>query len=159
MKKPSHIDEKGLPGMVDVAHKDMTTRIAIASGKVILGSAIMKELENYGYSNHKGSIIQTAIIAGTMAVKTTADTIPLCHNIPISSIKISIDPGDKGFSIQCRVKTDGKTGVEMEALHGVSVSALTIYDMCKAMSHEIEITDIVLDSKTGGKSDYERKTS
>jgi len=159
MKKPTHIDEKGLPGMVDIGHKDESTRIAVASGKVILGLALMKDLASQGYANHKGSIIQTAIIGGTMAVKNTANTIPFCHNIPISSIKISIDPVDDGFSIQCRVKTDGKTGVEMEALHGVSVSALTIYDMCKAMSHEIEITDIVLDSKKGGKSDYERKTS
>ena len=159
MKKPTHINEDGLPGMVDVGDKNVTTRIAVATGRVDLDPLLMKELSDQGFSNHKGSIIQTAIIAGTMAVKNTSMTIPLCHNIPISSIKINIDPDENGFYINCRVKTQGKTGVEMEALNGVSASALTIYDMCKAMSHDIEINQIVLKSKTGGKSDYERKTS
>jgi cyclic pyranopterin phosphate synthase len=159
MDKPSHIDEKGLPGMVDVAPKKETTRIAVASGIVRLGNTLMAELAEQGYVNHKGPIIQTAIIAGTMAVKNTSNTIPLCHNIPISSIRISIETDKEGFIIKCRVKCTGKTGVEMEALHGVTISALTIYDMCKAMSHDILIADIVLESKTGGKSDYERKTS
>ena len=104
----------------------------------------------------KGSITQTAIIAGTMSVKNTFNTIPLCHQIPISSIKFNIIPDDEGFHIECAVKTNGQTGVEMEALHGVSVAALTIYDMCKALTHDMTISEIKLEKKTGGKSNYER---
>lgn len=155
-KKPTHIDDAGLPQMVDVGDKATTTRIAEASGRVILGDKIMSTLADQGYSTPKGSIIQTAVIAATMAVKNTYNTIPLCHQIPISSCKVFIDPTAEGFAIKTRVKCAGQTGVEMEALHGASVAALTIYDMCKALSHDIVITDIQLDKKTGGKSDYER---
>ncbi len=159
MKKPTHIDDQGHPGMVDVGDKNETIRIAIASGRVDMGVELMRELAVQEYSNNKGSIIQTAILAGTMAVKNTSSVIPLCHNIPISSIKININPDEEGFYIECKVKCHGKTGVEMEALHGVSISALTIYDMCKSLSHDIKINRVVLEYKSGGKSNYERKTS
>ncbi len=155
-KSLTHIDNQGLPGMVDVSEKNTTSRIAQAVGKIILGKSLMTQLEDEGYSTKKGSIAQTAIIAATMAVKNTYNTIPLCHQIPISSCKVFVEPTVAGFDLVCRVKTIGQTGVEMEALHGVSVAALTIYDMCKALSHDIQITDIVLDSKTGGKYDYQR---
>ena len=152
----SHIDKKGDPGMVDVSHKQNSERIASASGKIQLGTDIMSELKKGGFTTKKGSITQTAIIAATMAVKNTFNTIPLCHQIPITSCKIIVDPVDDGFDISCTVKTVGQTGVEMEALHGVSVAGLTIYDMCKAISHNMQIINIQLDMKSGGKNDYKR---
>lgn len=144
--------------MVDVGDKAVTTRVAVASATVVVGEAILAELTESGFNSKKGSIIHTAIIAGTQAVKQTWSVIPLCHAIPISSCKIYI--GTEGaaagaMNVECRVRTEGKTGVEMEALHGASVAALTIYDMCKAMSHDIRIEGIHLMSKTGGKSDYQ----
>jgi len=155
-KKLSHINDEGKPGMVDVSHKVTTARLAIASGTITVGHEVMEILAKDGYHTKKGSIAQIAIIAGTMAVKNTYNTIPLCHQIPISSCKINIEPQSDGFSISCSVKTMSQTGVEMEALHGVSTAALTIYDMCKALSHDMKISDVRLEKKTGGKQDYER---
>jgi cyclic pyranopterin phosphate synthase len=166
---------------VDVGDKAITTRIAVAECTVVLGAAIMAELAGQDFNTKKGSVIQTAIIAGTMAVKQTWSVIPLCHALDISSIKFDIQAADQGaaagdalnrsnrtstpFSrtakkvgealhVTCRVKSEGRTGVEMEALHGCSVAALTIYDMCKAMSHDIEVNGLRLVSKTGGKMDF-----
>jgi cyclic pyranopterin phosphate synthase len=156
MNELSHINKDGLPEMVDVSHKDESIRIATASGKIIAGKEIMGQLSASGFNSKKGSILQTAIIAGTMAVKNTYNTIPLCHQLPISSCKFDITPDDEAFNITCTVKTQGKTGVEMEALHGVSVAALTIYDMCKALSHEMTISNIHLEKKSGGKHDFRR---
>ncbi|MGS0527479.1 cyclic pyranopterin monophosphate synthase MoaC [Zobellia nedashkovskayae] len=102
----------------------------------------------------KGSIIQTAVIAGIQAVKKTSELIPLCHQINLSKVQIDIVPNGQALEISCTVKCTEKTGVEMEALTGVSVSALTIYDMCKALSHDIRITNVQLEEKTGGKNDY-----
>ena len=104
----------------------------------------------------KGSIIQTAVIAGIQAVKKTADLIPLCHQLNLSKIQIDIVPVENALQIICKVKCNELTGVEMEALTGVSVSALTIYDMCKALSHDIEISEIKLEQKSGGKNDFNR---
>ena len=155
-KQLTHIDKDGQPGMVDVSDKATTIRVASASGKITLGNEIMASLSKDGFATKKGSIAQTAIIAATMAVKNTYNTIPLCHQIPITSCKVYVDPTVTGFNISCTVKTNGQTGVEMEALHGVSTAALTVYDMCKALSHDMQISDIQMDKKTGGKSDYER---
>lgn len=155
-KELSHIDEKGDPGMVDVSHKNTTERLASASGVVQMSAEIVAKLKLDGYNTKKGSIAQTAIIAATMAVKNTFNTIPLCHQIPITSCKIIVEPNDSGFMLKCTVKTTGQTGVEMEALHGVSVAALTVYDMCKALGHEMKIKDIQLDQKSGGKNDFKR---
>jgi len=152
----SHIDKDGVPGMVDVSEKTTTARVAIATGRISLGKDIMADLAEQGFNTKKGSIAQTAIIAATMAVKNTFNTIPLCHQIPITGCKIEINPDEAGFAVSARVKTQGQTGVEMEALHGVSVACLTIYDMCKALSHDMEIKDIMLTKKSGGKNDYER---
>jgi cyclic pyranopterin phosphate synthase len=117
----------------------------------------MAELEGNSFSTKKGSVIQTSVIAGTMAVKQTWSVIPLCHALDISSVKFDIVATDaQSMKIECKVKTAGRTGVEMEALHGASVAALTIYDMCKAMSHDIRIEGLQLVSKTGGKSDYKK---
>lgn len=155
-KELSHINKNGDPGMVDVSHKLTTTRVASASGKIIMGTDLMNQLREDQYSTKKGSIVQTAIIAATMAVKNTFNTIPLCHQIPISSCKVFIEPSSDGFDLKCIVKTIGQTGVEMEALHGVSVAGLTMYDMCKAISHDMQITNIQLDQKSGGKNDFKR---
>ncbi|WP_020569250.1 cyclic pyranopterin monophosphate synthase MoaC [Neolewinella persica] len=153
----SHLNAAGLPEMVDVGDKAITTRIAVAEATVVLGKTIMAELEGNGFNTRKGSVIQTAVIAGTMAVKQTWSVIPLCHALDISSVKFTVDPVDvQSMKIRCTVKTAGRTGVEMEALHGASIAALTIYDMCKAMSHDIRIEGLQLVSKTGGKTDYEK---
>lgn len=155
-KQLSHISENGDIQMVDVTDKNSSVRMATASGKVIFPAAVFAELEAQGFVGKKGSIIQTAVIAGIQAVKKTADLIPLCHTLPISKIDIQIVPEAPVFHIQCTVKCTEKTGVEMEALTGASISALTVYDMCKALSHDIQITDIRLEQKTGGKNDFKR---
>jgi cyclic pyranopterin phosphate synthase len=153
-KKLSHLDKDGMPGMVDVSEKASSLREARASGKITLGAEIVKILAADNFNTKKGSIAQIAIIAGTMAVKNTYNTIPLCHQIPISSCKINVVPSEIGFNIDCTVKTNSQTGVEMEALHGVSTAALTIYDMCKALTHDMVISEIKLEKKSGGKTDY-----
>jgi cyclic pyranopterin phosphate synthase len=155
-QRPTHLDEEGSARMVDVGDKADSIRSATATGSIELPSEMMDALSAQGLNTKKGSITQTAIIAGTMAVKRTWDTIPLCHQIPIDSVKLEIEAEGSSFRIQCQVRCKGRTGVEMEALHGVSVAALTIYDMCKALGHGMEITDIRLEEKQGGKRDYVR---
>ncbi|MDP2060403.1 MAG: cyclic pyranopterin monophosphate synthase MoaC [Flavobacteriaceae bacterium] len=155
-KKLSHITESGDLQMVDVTDKSSSARVATASGKVIFPAAVFAELEALGFVGTKGSILQTAVIAGIQAVKKTADLIPLCHALSLSKIDIQITPKAPVLHIQCIVKCTEKTGVEMEALTGVSVSALTVYDMCKALSHDIQISDIRLEQKIGGKNDFKR---
>ncbi|XLS27448.1 cyclic pyranopterin monophosphate synthase MoaC [Flavobacteriaceae bacterium M23B6Z8] len=152
----SHIDENGDISMVDVSEKEITKRVAVASGKVIFPEAVFNQLEKDGFTGKKGSIIHTAVIAGIQAAKKTSELIPLCHQINLSKIDITITPKAPELTIICTAICNGKTGVEMEALTGVSASALTIYDMCKALSHHIQITEIQLDQKSGGKSDYKR---
>jgi len=155
-KELSHIDESGNASMVDVSNKQVSTRTAIASGKVVFPSDVFTTLAAKEFLGHKGSIIQTAVIAGIQAVKKTSELIPLCHQINLSKIHIDITPVENALQITCKVKCNEQTGVEMEALAGVSVSALTIYDMCKALSHDIKISDIQLEQKTGGKNDFSR---
>ena len=142
--------------MVDVSEKQSSARTAIASGKVIFPLDVFKTLATQDFLGHKGSIIQTAVIAGIQAVKKTSELIPLCHQINLSKIQIDITPIDNALQVICKVKCSEQTGVEMEALTGVSVSALTIYDMCKALSHDIKISEIQLEQKTGGKNDFNR---
>lgn len=153
-KKLSHVDESGNATMVDVSDKTVTSRTATASGRVEFPPQVFKTLAAQDFLGKKGSIIQTAVIAGIQAVKKTSELIPLCHQINLSKVQIDILPKKNTLEIRCTVKCSEKTGVEMEALTGVSVSALTIYDMCKALSHDIKITDIQLEQKTGGKYDY-----
>lgn len=155
-KKLSHIDGSGKASMVDVSSKKSSVRMAMASGKVTFPEDVFKTLSAQDFLGHKGSIIQTAVIAGIQAVKKTSELIPLCHQINLSKIQIDIIPVDQALQITCKVKCTEQTGVEMEALTGVSVSALTIYDMCKALSHDIKISKIQLEQKTGGKNDFER---
>ncbi|WP_224485217.1 cyclic pyranopterin monophosphate synthase MoaC [Robertkochia aurantiaca] len=155
-KKLSHIDEKGNASMVDVSHKSDTARRASASGLVIFPEAVFRQLEKDGFTSKKGAIIQTAVIAGIQGVKKTADLIPMCHPLMLDKIQVDIVPEFPALKIECRVGCFGKTGVEMEALTGVNVAALTIYDMCKALSHDIRIENIELRSKHGGKNDIEK---
>jgi cyclic pyranopterin phosphate synthase len=157
----THLDQKtGNPSMVDVGGKVETKRSATASCEVVLGVDIMKLLlEEKDIVTKKGPVFQTAIIAGTMAAKKTADLIPLCHPLALENIKIQINPlSDASILIHCTVSLIGKTGVEMEALTGASVAALTIYDMCKGFSHDILIKELGLTEKTGGKRDFKRAT-
>jgi len=155
-KQLSHIDESGNASMVDVSNKQATVRTAVASGKVIFPSDVFDTLASQDFLSYKGSIIQTAVIAGIQAAKKTAELIPLCHQLNLSKIQIDITPVDNALRIICKVKCNEQTGVEMEALMGVSASALTIYDMCKALSHDIKISEIQLEQKTGGKNDFNR---
>lgn len=147
----THIDSKNNPTMVDVSGKETTVRMAEAVSSIILPEEMRSYFSGEEIIVKKGPVFHTAIIAGTMAVKKTHETIPFCHQIPVESCKFDIKIEDLVVSIKCRVKTTFKTGVEMEALHGVTVAALTVYDMCKAVSHDIRITETKLASKTGGK--------
>lgn len=142
----SHIREDGSAAMVDVSGKAVTRRDAYASGRIQLQTGTMELIAEGGMP--KGDVLAVARIAGIQAAKKTSDLIPLCHPLPISRISIDFDIEDDGIAIRCFVRTDSKTGVEMEALTGVSVAALTIYDMCKAVDSEMMIGEIGLDLKT-----------
>ena len=153
----THIDKKGDPAMVDVGDKSVTQREASAQTKVILPPEVIEIMSKDEIHTKKGPVFQTAILAGIMGAKKTSDLIPLCHPLPINkcSVDISIN-SDRQVIITCTVRTEGKTGVEMEALTGASIAALTIYDMCKAFSHDIIIYQTQLLSKSGGKRDFSR---
>jgi|TARA_B100000945_G_scaffold71097_1_gene54093 cyclic pyranopterin phosphate synthase len=148
----NHINKKGNPYIVDVSNKDITERIAIASGEIKFDKLTYKKINSF--KTKKGNLEKTAIVAGIMGAKETSRLIPLCHNIPINHINIDVKKNDKGFSliIKSTVKTHSNTGVEMEALTAVTISCLTIYDMCKYLNKKIKIQNIHLVSKTGGKS-------
>ena len=148
----NHINKKGNPYIVDVSNKDITERIAIASGEIKFDKLTYKKINSF--KTKKGNLEKTAIVAGIMGAKETSRLIPLCHNIPINHINIDVKKNDKGFSliIESTVKTHANTGVEMEALTAVTISCLTIYDMCKYLNKKIKIQNIHLVSKTGGKS-------
>lgn len=152
----THLDANGDIAMVDVSAKTATTRTATATGQVIFPADIYTAIKNADGMTKKGSITQTAYIAGVMGAKRTHELIPLCHQIPLDGVKINFDYDDDNFiiNVTATAKVTHKTGVEMEALTAVSVACLTIYDMTKALSHDIVISDIKLISKTGGKSDY-----
>lgn len=149
----THLDAHGRASMVDIGDKAITTRIAVAQGRISMKPEVAVMI-GQGKAP-KGDVLATARIAGIMAAKRTAELIPLCHQIALSSVKILLTVGKTDVFIECVVKTTGKTGVEMEALTGVSVCALTIYDMCKALDRSMRIGDISLMQKSGGKSgDY-----
>lgn len=155
--KLTHVDREGMPKMVDVSNKSVTKREAKARCLVHLGKEIINELLNGEIHTKKGPVFQTAIIAGVMAAKKTSDIIPFCHPLSLNKCDIEISPIDEmTVEVVCVANVDGKTGIEMEALTGCTAAALTIYDMCKAMSHDIVISEIKLLSKTGGKKDFIR---
>ncbi len=148
----THIDTQGRPAMVDVSEKSATARQARAECRVRFPAAVAAQLRKSGLSTGKGPVIDTAIIAGTMAVKRTHELIPFCHPLPIDGCKFEIDwAGETSLRIECTVRTTHRTGVEMEALTGATVAALTVYDMCKALSHALVIGPAKLLGKSGGK--------
>jgi len=149
----SHIDADARPTMVDVGDKAITKRSATAQARVHFPPQVAQALRAQHFNTPKGPVFQTAIIAGTMAVKRTHELIPFCHPLGIEKCKLVITMDGDEAVVQCTVGVHHKTGVEMEALTGASVAALTIYDMCKALSHHIEITHTRLIEKRGGKSD------
>ena len=155
--KLSHLDADGDIHMVDVGHKTVTTREAVAQGYIVFPKDIYSEIKATDGMTKKGSITQTAHIAGIMAAKRTHDLIPLCHPLPLDKVGLSFSYEDEvcAIKVTSTVRVTHKTGVEMEALTAVSVACLTIYDMTKALSHDIIIDDIRLVTKTGGKSDYQ----
>ena len=155
MTKLSHIDKGNRPTMVDVTDKTPTEREAHARAVVEFPDDVAARFSGGDIETAKGPVFATAIIAGVMAAKRTHELIPFCHPLGLSSCKITIDMEDgRRAVIDCVCKVHHRTGVEMEALTGASVAALTVYDMCKALSHEIVIRDTRLVSKTGGKEDY-----
>lgn len=151
----THIDEKNNPTMVDVSDKLLTKRVAKAKATVRLPDEVIQLMSEGEIVSKKGPVLATARIAGTMAVKKTSELIPFCHAIPIESIQFEIGLKERHLEIICCVKTVYRTGVEMEALTGVQIAALTVYDMCKAMSHDIVIEECRLLHKSGGKKDYD----
>ncbi|MGJ8725326.1 MAG: cyclic pyranopterin monophosphate synthase MoaC [Roseibacillus sp.] len=151
----THLSESDQPRMVDVSQKAVTTRTAIATCIVVLGSELLSQMSNGELKNKKGPVFHTAILAGIQGTKLTSQLIPLCHPLPLDSSAVEITPiDDQSLLVTCTAKTSGKTGVEMEALTGASVAALTLYDMCKSANPAIIISDLKLAKKTGGKSDF-----
>ncbi len=154
MGELTHIDTRGNPAMVDVSVKQITQRVAVAQSIVELGAEIMTELKGGEIYSKKGPVFHTAIIAGTMGAKKTAELIPFCHPVGMEDCKIDITTQGTQAIITCAVKVEAKTGIEMEAITGASIAAITIYDMCKAISHNIEILSTRLLEKAGGKKDF-----
>jgi len=153
----THLDSANRPTMVDVSGKEVTQRTAVAEATVHLPANVAEELRKTGHRTRKGPIFDTAIIAGVMAAKKTHELIPFCHPMGLESCTVEVEDRDgAGLLIRCKVSIHNRTGVEMEALTGASVAALTIYDMCKALSHDIEITSVRLVEKSGGKRDFKR---
>lgn len=144
--------------MVDVGDKAVTRREAVAEARVKLPAVVARELARSGHRTKKGPVFDTAIIAGTLAAKRTHELIPFCHPLPLDSVKLEIRNVRGGLAITCRVAVEHRTGVEMEALTGASVAALTVYDMCKALTHDIGIGPVRLMAKSGGRRNFTRRT-
>ncbi|MEO5907620.1 MAG: cyclic pyranopterin monophosphate synthase MoaC [Ginsengibacter sp.] len=157
MKDFTHLDKKGKASMVDVSGKKITHRLAIAQSVVVLPDEVLEKLIDEDIQTNKGSVFQTAIIAGIMAAKKTGELIPLCHALGLDNCKIDMEINEQNeLVIICSANVTAKTGIEMEALMGATIAALTVYDMCKGLSHNIVIKEIKLLKKTGGKNDFER---
>ncbi|HMP71721.1 MAG TPA: cyclic pyranopterin monophosphate synthase MoaC [Kiritimatiellia bacterium] len=150
----SHLTPDGRPSMVDISSKQPTLRTAVASAVLDCGPDILAALNEGDIVTPKGPVFQTAVVAGIQAAKRTDSLIPMCHSLPLDhcSIDIRPDPGARCIQLSCTVRTTWRTGVEMEALTGVTMAALTLYDMCKSISHQMVIREIRLVEKTGGKS-------
>ncbi|EAR13698.1 bifunctional molybdenum cofactor biosynthesis protein C/molybdopterin-guanine dinucleotide biosynthesis [Polaribacter irgensii 23-P] len=150
----THINKKGIPKMVNVFEKKITKRTAIAKAMMFLGTEIISNFKNEEFITKKGPVFQTAIIAGIQGVKKTSELIPMCHPLLINGIDIDIQIVDsENIEVFCEVTIEGKTGVEMEALTGVNITCLTIYDMCKSINQKMVIKEVRLVAKTGGKSE------
>jgi cyclic pyranopterin phosphate synthase len=153
-RKLTHIDTTGNPAMVDVSEKAVTRRTARAQAIVHVGSEIMAQIDQQELQTKKGPVFQTAILAGIMGAKKTSDLIPLCHPLGLEDCSVEIKADGENIVITSTATLSAKTGVEMEALTAATVAALTVYDMCKAMSHHIVIREVRLLEKTGGKKDF-----
>jgi cyclic pyranopterin monophosphate synthase len=153
----THIDPQNRPTMVDVSDKTAARRIAVAESRVRFPAAVAAALRDSGLRSKKGPIFDTAIVAGVMGAKRTHELIPFCHPLGLENCRITIELDGDTAVINCSVSVHHKTGVEMEALTGASIAALTVYDMCKALSHDIVIGDTRLLSKSGGKSPFQRE--
>jgi cyclic pyranopterin phosphate synthase len=152
----SHLDARGAARMVDISTKPVTTREAVARGRIRVSAPAMRLARQGGL--RKGGVTEVARLAGILAGKRTADVIPLCHPLSLTHIDVDVTPRRDGFDIEARVRTDARTGAEMEALHAVAVAALTVYDMVKAADKGMTIGDIRVVKKTGGKSAAHRRT-
>ena len=152
LKRWNHFDENGNAVMVDVSEKEITERIAVASGKIRVNDAVMSAIVNH--TAKKGDVLTVARVAGIMGTKQTSNLIPMCHPLCLNkcTVDFEVKEAENIIKALCTVKVSGKTGVEMEALMGVNVALLTIYDMCKAMDRAMEIFDVHLEKKDGGKS-------
>jgi cyclic pyranopterin phosphate synthase len=154
-RKLTHVDEAGRPAMVDISAKAVTAREAVAECRVRFPAAVAAALRKAGMATAKGAVVDTAIIAGTMAVKRTHELVPFCHPLPIEGCRFDVAwAGDSVLRIECGVRTTHRTGVEMEALTGATVAALVVYDMCKALSHAIVLGPAKVVAKRGGKRDF-----
>jgi cyclic pyranopterin phosphate synthase len=156
MAEITHLNDQGLATMVDVSEKKISQRKAVARSIVELPAPVFAKLTNGDIQTKKGSVFQTAIIAGIMAAKKTGELIPLCHPLGLDNCSIDIQISDNNLLIDCTTGITSKTGVEMEALVGATIAALTVYDMCKSLSHDIVIKETKLMEKTGGKHEYKR---
>jgi cyclic pyranopterin phosphate synthase len=153
----THLDAQHKPKMVDVGAKEVTLRSAVAEARVRLPAAVARALRASGHRTRKGPVFDTAIIAGVMAAKRTHELIPFCHPLGLDSCEVEISqPRGGEILVRCTVSVHHRTGVEMEALTGAAVAALTIYDMCKALSHDIEIAAVRLLAKAGGRRPFRR---
>lgn len=156
-RKVSHVDTTGRPKMVNVGGKPITVRTASAQARVWLGPSVVKQLKKEKLMSPKGPVFQTAILAGIQGAKKTADLIPLCHPLGLDDCTVSISLDGNYAIVDSTASLSAKTGVEMEALVAATIASLTIYDMCKALSHDIRIESVQLISKKGGKRDFARK--
>lgn len=153
----THVDDAGRPRMVDVGHKPVSARMARAQAEIVFPPAIDAQLRAQGFAVAKGPVIATAIIAGVMGAKKTPELIPFCHPLGLDDCEIAIEPlADGVWRVDCAVRLQARTGAEMEAMTGAAVAALAVYDMCKALSPEIEIRRLRLVEKRGGKRDWRR---
>jgi cyclic pyranopterin phosphate synthase len=154
----THLDSRNRPTMVDVGKKEVTHRVAVAEARIKLPRPVALALRKSGHRTKKGPVFDTAIVSGVMAAKRTHELIPFCHPLGLENCSVEIEDRPGGLIVvRCQVSIHHRTGVEMEALTGATVAALTIYDMCKALSHDIEITSVRLLEKTGGKRDFRRE--
>ena len=152
----THLDSHQQPAMVDVGAKEVTQRVAVAEARVRLPPGVARALRAAGHRTRKGPVFDTAIVAGVQAAKRTHELIPFCHPLGIENCQLRIEHRSREIVVRCEVSVHHRTGVEMEALTGAAVAALTIYDMCKALSHDIEIVSIRLLAKSGGRRRFTR---
>jgi cyclic pyranopterin monophosphate synthase len=153
----THLNARRQPAMVDVGAKAVTHRVAVAEARLRLPQTVARALRASGHRTKKGPVFDTAVIAGVQAAKRTHELIPFCHPLPLDNCQVQIEQRGQEIRVRCEVAVHHRTGVEMEALTGAAVAALTIYDMCKALSHDIEITAVHLVAKSGGRRAFARK--